>query len=53
VVARLEDPLETGIAVAEIDLEKLQAIRAKMPIAEHRVKGRAVVVGGGGGGGGS
>ncbi len=44
-MARLEDPQETGIAVAEIELDKLQAIRAKMPIAEHRAKGRPAVAG--------
>jgi predicted amidohydrolase len=40
VIAKLDDPQATGIAVAEIDLSKLEAIRAKMPIAEHRAKGR-------------
>jgi hypothetical protein len=43
VVARLEDPLQTGIAVAQIELDKLLAVRAKMPIAEHRLKGRAAL----------
>jgi hypothetical protein len=40
VIARLDDPLETGIAVADIDLGKLEGVRAKMPIAEHRLKGQ-------------
>lgn len=39
VIAKLQDPLETGIAIAEIDLEKLNAVRLKMPILEHRAKG--------------
>jgi hypothetical protein len=37
---RLEDPLATGLAVAEIDLGKLEAVRARMPIAQHRRLGR-------------
>lgn len=41
VVARLDDPHATGIAVAEIDLQKLAAVRVKMPIREHRQKGRS------------
>ncbi|GAB4821765.1 hypothetical protein N2152v2_008811 [Parachlorella kessleri] len=40
VVGRLEDPLSTGIAVADIDLGKLKAIRARMPIEQHRKLGR-------------
>jgi len=39
VVARLADPSATGIAVAEIDLNQIAAIRTKMPIREHREKG--------------
>jgi hypothetical protein len=30
-----------GIAVAELDFGLLSAVRAKMPIKEHRAKGRA------------
>ncbi|KAG1670964.1 hypothetical protein FOA52_011399 [Chlamydomonas sp. UWO 241] len=39
VIARLDNPLTTGIAVAEIDLDRLAAVRAKMPIEAHRIKG--------------
>ncbi|PSC76452.1 nitrilase 2 [Micractinium conductrix] len=44
VVARLEDPLATGIACADIDLEKLRSIRTRMPVAEHRALGRPAVL---------
>lgn len=44
VVARLEDPLATGIAVADIDLAALAAIRARMPVQEHRRLGRPAVL---------
>lgn len=40
VVGRLEDPQATGIAVAEVDLAALQAIRTKMPCQQHRAAGR-------------
>jgi predicted amidohydrolase len=39
VCARLEDPVATGIAVADIDRMYLQEVRAKMPIKEHRAQG--------------
>lgn len=39
IIARLDDPQATGIALADIDLPKLEAVRAKMPIASHREKG--------------
>eukprot|EP01023_Acetabularia_acetabulum_P044643 TRINITY_DN4492_c0_g3_i1.p1 TRINITY_DN4492_c0_g3~~TRINITY_DN4492_c0_g3_i1.p1 ORF type:complete len:243 (-),score=28.50 TRINITY_DN4492_c0_g3_i1:522-1250(-) len=39
VVAKLDDPLATGIAVAEIDLLKMEKIREKMPIKQHREDG--------------
>lgn len=39
VVARLEDPTATGIAVADINLDQLEAVRTKMPIHAHRTKG--------------
>ncbi|GAX78444.1 hypothetical protein CEUSTIGMA_g5885.t1 [Chlamydomonas eustigma] len=42
VLARLEDPEATGIAVAQIDLEYLSAVRSKMPLQAHREKGRRV-----------
>jgi predicted amidohydrolase len=47
VVARLADPLATGVAVADIDLAALQDIRTRMPVAEHRLLGRLAVLGGG------
>uniref|UniRef100_M8CGE0 Nitrilase-like protein n=1 Tax=Aegilops tauschii TaxID=37682 RepID=M8CGE0_AEGTA len=36
VIARLPDRLSTGFAVADIDLSKVEAVRSKMPISEHR-----------------
>jgi predicted amidohydrolase len=36
VIARLDDPLATGIAVAEIDLERMADIRSRMPVDKHR-----------------
>ena len=39
IIAQLEDPLQTGIAVCEIDLHQIRDIRAKMPISEHRKRG--------------
>lgn len=44
VVGRLDDPLATGIAVAEIDFAKLASIRQRMPVAEHRRLGRPAVL---------
>ena len=43
VVGRLDDPLATGIAVAEIDREKLRQVRERMPIQKHREAGLAAV----------
>eukprot|EP00873_Tetraselmis_striata_P018553 jgi/Tetstr1/438817/TSEL_027326.t1 len=43
IVAALSDPLATGIAVAEIDAAKLDSIRTRMPIKEHREAGRAAL----------
>lgn len=40
VIAALEDPLATGIAVAEIDLDHMAAVRQRMPIMQHREQGR-------------
>lgn len=45
VIGRLEDPQGTGIAVAELDFELLSAVRTKMPIREHRAKGRSQLAG--------
>lgn len=36
VVARLQDKLATGIAVAEVDFELLKSVRTRMPIEQHR-----------------
>lgn len=44
VVGRLDDPLATGIAVAEVDLQRLAGIRQRMPVAEHRALGRPAVI---------
>ena len=40
VVGKLNDPLATGIATAQIDLEHLKTIRTRMPIVNHRQLGR-------------
>ena len=47
IAARLDDPLAEGIAVAEIDLGALRAVRQRMPVAEHRRRGRPAVQEGG------
>ena len=39
VIGRLDDPLATGIATAEIDLDEMKRIRERMPVAEHRRAG--------------
>ena len=44
IAAQLEDPLSTGIAVADIDLGQLESIRQRMPVAEHRRLGRPAVL---------
>ena len=41
VIAKLEDPLATGIAVADLDMTKLHEIRKRMPIEQHRRQGRS------------
>jgi predicted amidohydrolase len=40
IIARLADPLATGIATAEIDLQYLGSVRQRMPIQVHREQGR-------------
>lgn len=40
VIGKLEDPVATGIATAEISLEHLQQVRNRMPIVSHRHLGR-------------
>eukprot|EP01025_Chloroclados_australasicus_P031170 TRINITY_DN3148_c0_g3_i1.p1 TRINITY_DN3148_c0_g3~~TRINITY_DN3148_c0_g3_i1.p1 ORF type:complete len:353 (-),score=13.06 TRINITY_DN3148_c0_g3_i1:262-1239(-) len=41
VIGKLDDPLATGIAVAEINLEQMKDIRLRIPIEEHRKDGRS------------
>ena len=41
VIGKLEDPLATGIAVAELDMTRLDEIRKRMPIEKHRRQGRS------------
>lgn len=36
VIARLEDPLATGIAVCELDMKHLLSVRERMPLNAHR-----------------
>ena len=43
-VAKLDDPHEIGIAVAELDIEEMKAIRERIPINEHRELGRKCIV---------
>ena len=43
VAARRADPCDEGIAVAEVDLDALAGIRRRMPVAQHRERGRAVL----------
>ena len=41
VIGKLEDPLATGIAVADLDMTRLHEIRNRMPIEKHRRQGRS------------
>ncbi|KAG2491073.1 hypothetical protein HYH03_010518 [Edaphochlamys debaryana] len=52
VVARLPEPLATGIATAPIDPAHLEAVRGRMPCGAHRAKGRAAYAQGAGAGSG-
>lgn len=36
IIARIPDRLSTGIAVADIDLSKIDSVKTRMPIASHR-----------------
>lgn len=36
IVARLPDRLATGVAIADIDLSKVESVRTRMPISEHK-----------------
>ena len=40
VVAKLDHPLVTGIAVANIDAERLRVVRERMPVDRHRTAAR-------------
>lgn len=40
IVGKLDDPLATGIAVADIDMRQVQDLRLKMPIWDHRTNAR-------------
>lgn len=40
VIAKLDDPHVTGIAVAQLDMERLDEVRSKMPIWTHRAAAR-------------
>jgi predicted amidohydrolase len=43
VISKLDDPLVTGIAVAEIDLAEMRSIRERMPVKEHRLAGQGAI----------
>ena len=43
VAAQRADPSDEGIAVAEVDLDALASIRRRMPVAEHRERGRVAL----------
>ena len=45
VVARFDDPQATGVITADIDLGLMTRMREKMPIREHRAKGRRLYLG--------
>lgn len=36
IIAKLDDPHATGIAIAQVDMKRLQEKRTKMPVWEHR-----------------
>ena len=40
IIAQLDDPHATGIAIAELDFDELPRIRERMPIEEHIKRGR-------------
>lgn len=43
VIGKLDDPLATGITVAEIDMVELESVRQRIPVALHRIAGQAAV----------
>lgn len=38
IIGKLDDPLATGVAVADIDMQQLQDVRLRMPVWEHRTR---------------
>ena len=44
IIARLDDPHETGIAVADLDIDEMKAIRERIPVNEHRELGRTCII---------
>ncbi len=40
IIARLDNSLATGIAVADIDFRYMASVRERMPIGDHRKQGR-------------
>lgn len=47
IIAELEDPHATGIAVADLDFGEMLEIRKRMPIETHRSRGQALYCGDG------
>ncbi|GMH33504.1 hypothetical protein BSKO_01338 [Bryopsis sp. KO-2023] len=43
IIGKLDDPHETGIAIADIDLGKMQDIRRRMPVKAHREAGHVAI----------
>jgi predicted amidohydrolase len=43
VVAHLEDPEATGVALAVVDPARLREVRERMPVAAHRAAAAALV----------
>ena len=44
IIAKLTDPHATGIAVADLDIAEMKAIRERIPINEHRALGRKCIM---------
>ena len=42
IMGKLDDPLATGIAVADINMQQLQDVRLRMPVLDHRTTARQV-----------
>jgi deaminated glutathione amidase len=45
IIGALEDPLATGIAVADIDVDEADCVRSRMPIFDHRERAMPAVEG--------